>query len=867
MTDGPPGDTRRTGLSPRPKGRVKATPTAAQTESVKKRFNVDSPSFTPASLAVNGNQTKSKATGISPKFANAAPFKPKGIASRPASTAPSSAPLAKGYNPNAPEWTAPDVQEFVPASYNSIPSSFDRNRIFHASSSTLSANAVPFQSQLASVDSLSPNNNQRSISYPSAKNRSTEGPPLSEYYFQSLRRDASAPPHIEAEELGQQSTPPNNLAPHRRSNDASISGQPSNQGSRLSLGEAYLATPYASEELSATPRRHGKNRREAHSDEPSLYKRSIMQSGNPLYLPSKIDWSFEPPPGSFQTWQPSSRERTWAAYSSPGPSTSYHATLSPNQHPNTPSSTQLDPSSHSHPLSNNVLNSVRQGSFQADQNGDSSQSAVFDQYTPTPSIASQSQPNPSTQINPYSQDGSAMGPGTYYPGSTNYPQQLQHHLYAALPPHREPNQPNQRTAKDFFIDENLRQTLTRKNEASLMAIPNSTLPTAIAHYHSLVPLVHNSQKGDTLFGYKNHAYRATSGHDGKLYCLRRLQGYRVNEASSEYAIRNIQHNWTRVRNSNVVSVHLAFTNSSFGDSSLIFVTDFHPLAETLAQRHFASLHRYTNRYSASHVPEQTLWGYIVQVANALKSIHSAGLAARVLDATKILLTSEGQIGLNACGVLDVLQAGTDQSLADLQRMDLVLLGKLILALGSNNASQHNQAKALESFSRSYSSRLRTVTNWLLECISAKPSDTIDDLASRISSEMLSTFDSFGHSKNVLQSALARELENSRIARLSMKIHNITDRPEYEHDRQWAEHGNRYCIKLFRDYVFHQVNGQGNPVLDMAHMIACLNKLDVGTEEKIQLTTRDEETCMVVSYKELKACMDGAWQDLKRRAAS
>lgn len=42
--------------------------------SVKKRFNVDSPSFTPASLTVNG---ASKTPGLSPKAANAAPFKPR----------------------------------------------------------------------------------------------------------------------------------------------------------------------------------------------------------------------------------------------------------------------------------------------------------------------------------------------------------------------------------------------------------------------------------------------------------------------------------------------------------------------------------------------------------------------------------------------------------------------------------------------------------------------------------------------------------------------------------------------------------------------------------------------------------------------
>ena len=45
--------------------------------SVKKRFNIASPSFTPSSLAVNGNHATAKTLGLSPKAANAAPFKPR----------------------------------------------------------------------------------------------------------------------------------------------------------------------------------------------------------------------------------------------------------------------------------------------------------------------------------------------------------------------------------------------------------------------------------------------------------------------------------------------------------------------------------------------------------------------------------------------------------------------------------------------------------------------------------------------------------------------------------------------------------------------------------------------------------------------
>jgi PAB-dependent poly(A)-specific ribonuclease subunit 3 len=41
---------------------------------------------------------------------------------------------------------------------------------------------------------------------------------------------------------------------------------------------------------------------------------------------------------------------------------------------------------------------------------------------------------------------------------------------------------------------------------------------------------------------------------------------------------------------------------------------------------------------------------------------------------------------------------------------------------------------------------------------------------------------------------------------------------------WADTGDRYLLKLFRDYVFHQVDENGAPVIEMSHVIQCLNKV-------------------------------------------
>lgn len=315
----------------------------------------------------------------------------------------------------------------------------------------------------------------------------------------------------------------------------------------------------------------------------------------------------------------------------------------------------------------------------------------------------------------------------------------------------------------------------------------------------------------------------------------------------------------------MVSVFLAFTNSGFGDSSLIFVTDYHPLAETLAQKHFTPTSRFPARHTSAHIPEQILWAYIVQLANALKAIHNAGLAARVMDPSKVLLTGENRIRLNACAIMDVVQHDSSLSLADLQRHDLCLFGRLILALGTNNLSKSvSQAKAMESFTRPYTSRLRDSVTWLLSHDSPDNKQDIDVFLASIAADITSAFDSSLHLDDELNSSLNRELENSRVVRLLTKLNFINERPEYEHDRQWAEQGNRYILQLFRDYVFHQVDAQGNPVLDLAHVLACLNKLDVGIEEKITLTARDENTVVVVSYREVRTAVEAAWGDLMRR---
>ena len=260
---------------------------------------------------------------------------------------------------------------------------------------------------------------------------------------------------------------------------------------------------------------------------------------------------------------------------------------------------------------------------------------------------------------------------------------------------------------------------------------------------------------------------------------------------------------------------------------------------------------------------------MVQLANALRAIHSAGLAAQIVDSGKVILTAENRIRLNACAIMDVIHHDTPHTIADLQRLDLYQFGQLVLMLGTNSPTNAptKPKQIIEQFSRFYTPHLQESVSWLLDHSRPERTDGIDVFLSTMASDIMTVFDASLHLNDELTTDLNRELENSRLVRLLAKLNLVNNRPEYDQDQQrWSEQGNRFYLSLFRDYVFHQIDAHGNPMLDLGHVISCLNKLDAGSEEKMSLVTRDEMTVLVVSYREVKACVEGAWGELVRRAA-
>ncbi|KAK0854701.1 PAB-dependent poly(A)-specific ribonuclease subunit 3 [Friedmanniomyces endolithicus] len=500
----------------------------------------------------------------------------------------------------------------------------------------------------------------------------------------------------------------------------------------------------------------------------------------------------------------------------------------------------------------------------------------------------------SQQMNPYSQAVPGAAGQQFYQDNNSYRHPLNYHLYASVGPRRENMHPYQRASADFFIPDNIRDDLHKKSEAALQVFANSTLPQTVEHFHSLVALDTTSQRGTTPFGYPSWIYKATSSKDGHT----RLPSY---ERAGDPELSDVEASDQLQRHS---YPRRSFTGRWFGDSSLIVVTDYHPLAQTLAEKYFPTIR--SGKSSAPFVAETDLWGYLVQLANALRSVHEAGFAAQTVTATKVLLTAKNRIRLNGCGVLDITQYEQQQPATDLQRLDLQDLGRLMLSLAARNSTAHqNTQKSLEFISRAYSERFRLCLAWLLtpptptsEGLATTPvttehapttSDyTIANLLTNIADKAFLVLDSTLHYEDELTNNLMRELENGRLVRLLTKLNVVLERPEMSmtptsHNNQnpdlpshtsnphmssaWSETGERYYLKLFRDYVFHQCDSEGRPVLNLGHIVTCLNKLDAGVDELVQLVSRDERDVLVVSYREVKRGFEGAWGEVGRAAAS
>jgi len=203
-----------------------------------------------------------------------------------------------------------------------------------------------------------------------------------------------------------------------------------------------------------------------------------------------------------------------------------------------------------------------------------------------------------------------------------------------------------------------------------------------------------------------------------------------------------------------------------------------------------------------------------------------------------------------------------------QQEDLVSLGKVVLALACNSLAgvqRENLQASMELVTHNYSPDLRNLLIYLLGGQNRVRS--VNEIMPMIGARFYTQLDAAQMRSDVIENELEKEVENGRLFRLIAKLGTITERPELNMDPTWSETGDRYLLKLFRDYLFHQVTEDGRPWLDVAHIVSSLNKLDAGVQERVCLMSRDNQNVLVITYAELKQCLDTSFSEVVQAAAT
>ncbi|XP_030385179.1 PAN2-PAN3 deadenylation complex subunit PAN3 isoform X2 [Scaptodrosophila lebanonensis] len=447
-------------------------------------------------------------------------------------------------------------------------------------------------------------------------------------------------------------------------------------------------------------------------------------------------------------------------------------------------------------------------------------------------------------------------------------------------------QPKTQLESAFFIPDDMRTEILARNEISnLITDPaeaaQHALPMEVDNYHALYPLEPPAQPLQAKLTLPASTYRATHNTTGFKYCLRRLHGFRLQSTKCMTLVEM----WKKLQHTNVVQLREVFTTKAFGDNSLVLVYDYYPGSQTLLAKYFTptpETNGYTDPFQGEARPfshksnlqrtnngpllaESTIWSIIMQLTAGLRAIHQAGLACKILDPTKIIVTGK-RVRFSNCCISDITQfdpnATNPLALVNMhQQDDLTALGRLVLALACRclqSVQRDNVQSSIDMVTRNYSTDLR---NFIVYLFTTNNRRSVTDLMPMIGARFYTQLDALQCQIDMQEDELAKEMENGRLYRVLVKLNTINERPDFNLDCTWSETGDRYMLKLFRDYLFHSVTEDGRPWLDHAHIVQCLNKLDAGSLDRVQLMSRDEQSVLIVSYAELKNCLENAFSEL------
>ncbi len=419
-----------------------------------------------------------------------------------------------------------------------------------------------------------------------------------------------------------------------------------------------------------------------------------------------------------------------------------------------------------------------------------------------------------------------------------------------------------------FASETLVYALQQQNYQTMMNLDEESkrqmgLPDTVQSYHSICPLENygpSVQQSSRVVSIPTLALKAVHHGDGAGYMLRRLDGRQVIPTPELLeTCRQVVMSWSPVANHpNLVGLREAFVSDEIMDTPSVFLTfDYHPGACTLEQLFIKAAPADLGAQKAT-LTEEDLWSFLVQMTSALRAIHSAGLevGSAAFHPSKVLLCSPNRVRLGFLGVSTIL-AGR-RPMGEAQLMDLSGLGTLMLTIA---CAARNEPSNMDSLLVHYSKDLCHVIAGLLAAQEGNGFKDWRNLAAALGPKLVDELDMNQTTVDTMAVEMSKEIENGRIARFLIKLNTVVERAEFKGDTRWSETGDRYLLKLFRDFIFHQVDDQGNPLNDWGLVVEAINKADAGLDEKIMLLSRDETSMLVVSYADIQRSLTGAYGEI------
>ncbi len=258
--------------------------------------------------------------------------------------------------------------------------------------------------------------------------------------------------------------------------------------------------------------------------------------------------------------------------------------------------------------------------------------------------------------------------------------------------------------------------------------------------------------------------------------------------------------------------------------SQIYCTKLHPCVIELKEGYTSvenneyTLHMIYDYCKGTTIFSQTnnISHIVIQILSCMKAIHLKKLYfGGCLHPHKIFYSKENLIKIGGIGIGAILY---DESVDVMQQNDIIQFGYMLLEVMTKSIPFiETVPELLDKIEQEW---LKSI---IYKCIT-KTFDDINELLLIVSPFMFQSINLLATKIDVQQKQINKYNENDRITHLLYKLGSINERCEYSNAANWSEIGGNYLLKLFRDFLFHQVDEKNKPVSDIYHLTYHLNKV-------------------------------------------